>query len=102
MKTKGPYVIICIAILVAVFVCGARKQGAALNGKWEYNVVSHMKIAGMKSVDEILTKGFQATSLKDSEFINAEMSDRMNRLGDQGWELVCYSKETGFVFKRLR
>ncbi len=102
MKTRDSYVIVCIAILVAVFVSGARRQGSALNGRWEYTVVSHMKLAGMKSMDEFREKGYEAKSLKLSEFIDAEISARMNRLGDQGWELVCYGKETGFVFKRLK
>ena len=103
MKAKRLCITICIAIFSTVFFCGARNPGSASNEKWEYLIVSHMKLAGMESESELKEKCFQAMStLKGAQFVNTEVSDRMTRLGEQGWELVCYGKEIGFVFKRLK
>ena len=102
VKSRWTYVAIGLAIVVFLVACGAKSSNPAANAKWEYKVVSHMKLAGMKSVDEVWEKAFEAMSFEGSQQLNNEMSAQMNQLGNEGWELVCYGKETGFVFKRMK
>ena len=95
--------LICCAITFVAVPWGSNKPNTDnITSKWEYKVVTQMSLAGIKSVDQWLEKAFEAKSFEGSEKLNAEMSSYMTKLGDQGWELVCHSKETGFVFKRPR
>ena len=102
MKTRWPYMVTGLAVIATILVCGAKTNSSIPSIKWEYKVVSHMKLAGMKSMDEIWEKGFKAMSFEGSEKLNDEIAAHMNQLGNKGWELVCYGKETGFVFKRMK
>jgi glycine cleavage system aminomethyltransferase T len=61
-----------------------------------------MELADIKSMEELWEKGFQAASYEGSKKMNAIVVSNMNKLGDQGWELVFSNKETGFIFKRLK
>ena len=103
MKSNVITILVCLAITFVAVAWGSNKQqpdNSASN--WEYKVTTQMSLAGIKSMDQWLEKAFEAKSYEGSEKLNAEMSSYMTKLGDQGWELVCYSKETGFVFKRPR
>jgi len=101
MKSNVITILACLAIIFVAVAWGSSKQHADNStGKWEYKVVTQMSLAGIKTMDQWLEKAFEAKSYEGSEKLNAEMSSYMTKLGDLGWELVCYSKETGFVFKR--
>ncbi|MFC1604194.1 hypothetical protein ACFL5F_04120 [Planctomycetota bacterium] len=56
-------------------------------------------------MEDVWAKAFGengALSFEGAEKLNAEIAAKMNLLGSEGWELVCNSKETGFVFKRKK
>jgi len=103
MKRNVLAVLVCVAVTLVAVAWGSNKQHTDnVTSKWEYKVTTQMSLAGIKSMDQWLEKAFEAKSFEGSEKMNAEMSSYMTKLGDEGWELVCYSKETGFVFKRQR
>jgi len=103
MKTSVTLIVACLAITLGAVAWGSSKQQSDNStGKWEYKVVSHVSLAGIKSMDDFWEKGFGAVSYEGSEKINAEIASHINELGDQGWDLICYGKEIGFVFKRLK
>ena len=43
--------------------------------------------------NDVLPEDFKTT-----ETLNAKIAGRMNQLGKEGWELVSFHKDTGFVF----
>ena len=107
MKNRAAILIICVVVALAAVVWGARAQPGAVqsSAKWEYKIVSHASLAGIKSMEDVWAKAFGkngALSFEGAEKLNAEIAAKMNLLGSKGWELVCNSKETGFVFKRKK
>lgn len=107
MKNGTAILIICVIITLIAVVWGAREQSAAVqpSPQWEYKIVSHASLAGIKSMEDVWKKAFSekgALSFEGAEKINVEIAAKMNVLGSEGWELICYGKETGFVFKRKK
>lgn len=107
MKSRATILIICVIVSLATVVWGARARPGAVqsSAKWEYKIVSHASLAGIKSMEDVWAKAFGengALSFEGAEKLNAEIAAKMNLLGNEGWELVCNSKETGFVFKRKK
>ena len=74
--------------------------------KWEYKIVHLATLAGIESVGEAMTKAFDEKGVwarfEAAEAFNTEIAGRMNELGKEGWDLVCFQKDTGFVFKRKK
>ena len=64
--------------------------------------MSAASLAGIKSPADIWAKGFEARTAEGATKINAEVVGNMNLLGNEGWELVCYGKEIGLIFKRIK
>ena len=107
MKDRASILIIGIIVTLVAIVWGARAQPGAgqSSAKWEYKIVSHASLAGIKSMEDVWAKAFGENgvlSFEGAEKLNAEIAAKMNLLGNEGWELVCNSKETGFVFKRKK
>ena len=107
MKNRTAILIICVIISLVAVAWGARAlpEDAQSSAKWEYKIVSHASLAGIKSMEDVWAKAFGengALSFEGAEKLNAEIAAKMNLLGSEGWELVCNSKETGFVFKRKK
>jgi hypothetical protein len=107
MKNGAAILVICVIVILVTVVWGAKTQPEAVlpSAKWEYKIVSHASLAGIKSMEDIWAKAFGengALSFEGAEKLNAEIAAKMNLLGKEGWELVCNSKETGFVFKRKK
>jgi hypothetical protein len=107
MKNGAGILIICVLASLIAVVWGAREQPAVTqpSAKWEYKIVSHASLAGIKSMEDVWAKAFGengALSFEGAEKLNAEIAAKMNLFGNEGWELVCNSKETGFVFKRIK
>ena len=107
MKNGAAILIICVIVGLVVGAWGAKAQPGAVqsSAKWEYKIVSHASLAGIKSMEDVFEKAFGengALSFEGAEKLNAEIAAKMNLLGNEGWELVCNSKETGFVFKRKK
>ncbi len=107
MKNRATILIICVIVSMVAVVWGAREQPPAVqsSAKWEYKIVSHASLAGIKSMEDVWAKAFGengALSFEGAEKLNAEIAAKMNLLGNEGWEFVCNSKETGFVFKRKK
>ena len=107
MKNGVTVLIICLIISLVAVAWGARAlpEDGQSTSKWEYKIVSHASLAGIKSMEDVFEKAFSengALSFEGAEKLNAEIAVKMNLLGSEGWELVCNSKETGFVFKRKK
>jgi len=107
MKNRTAILIICVIVGLVAVAWGAKAQPGAVQSsvKWEYKIVTHASLAGIKSMEDVFEKAFGengALSFEGAEKLNAEIADKMNLLGSEGWELVCNSKETGFVFKRKK
>ena len=107
MKSSvGIKLAILAAILLVIF-CGAgiNLQATPQKTAWEYKIVSHTSLAGIKSMEDAWEKAFGengAFSLEGAEKLNAEIAARMNLLGKEGWELVCFNEKSGFIFKRMK
>ena len=107
MKNRAAILIICVIVTPVAVTWGAKAQSGAVqsSAKWEYKIVSHASLAGIKSMEDAWAKAFGengALSFEGAEKLNAEIAAKMDVLGSEGWELVCNSKETGFVFKRKK
>ena len=98
-------VIILIAI-ISIVILGANKPTAVSpQAKWEYKIVNLPTLAGIKSMEEAFEKAFGksgALSFEGAKEMNNDIAKNMSLLGEQGWELVCFNEDTGFVFKRLK
>ena len=107
MKSNiGIKLAIATSILI-VIVCGAAAKHGTISQKtaWEYKIVSHASLAGIKSMEDAWNKAFGesgAFSLEGAEKLNAEIAAKMNLLGNEGWELVCFNEKSGFIFKRKK
>ena len=55
MKDRAAILIICIIVTLAAIVWGARAQPGAVqsSAKWEYKIVSHASLAGIKSMEDV-------------------------------------------------
>ena len=107
MKNIAAILIICLIVTLVAVAWGAKAETEAVPSsvKWEYKIVSHSSLAGIKSMEDFWAKAFGengALSFEGAEKLNAEIAAKMNLLGSEGSELVCTSKETGFVFKRKK
>ncbi len=96
--------IVCGVTVLVVVAWGARERPGAPNSSalWEYKVVSAASLAGIKSVEDIWAKGFEASTAEGANKLYAEVAGNMNVIGNEGWELVCYGKEIGLIFKRMK
>lgn len=104
MNQKVIVALIC-GLLILVAVCGAAKdepQTVQSNAKWEYKVVSPAILAGINSPEDVWSKAFEAMSKEGAEKLSAQVAANMNIIGDEGWELICYGKEVGLIFKRMK
>lgn len=68
--------------------------------KWEYKVIEHLDVVEYTN-EEMIKKGMK-NSIND--YLT---SDKLNQIGDDGWELVSYSPRFGaddsvVIFKRLK
>ena len=97
MKNRATILIICVFVTLVAVAWGARAQPGVVesSAKWEYKIVSHASLAGIKSMEDVWAKAFGengALSFEGAEKLNAEIAAKMNLLGNEGWELVCNSK----------
>ena len=92
--------------LIGIILLGASKpEAASPQIKWEYKIVSPAELLGIESVGDAFEKAFGEKGVFTAEgakAINQTETNNMNLLGAQGWELVCYDKDTGFIFKRIK
>lgn len=54
MKSRAAIPIICVIVTLAAVAWGARAQSGAAqsSAKWEYKIVSHASLAGIKSMED--------------------------------------------------
>ena len=109
MNRKVGFVLVFAVATLLAIVWNAKAQSEIHppQEKWEYKIVHLATLAGIESVEEAMTKAFGekgvwAQGFKAAEALNTEIAGRMNELGKEGWELVCFQKDTGFVFKRKK
>ena len=107
MNNKASVVVIClvVAIISIFWSAKARPQAKSPQEIWEYKIVHLATLAGIESVEDAMAKAFSENGIlsqgfKAAETFNTEIAGRMNQLGKEGWELVCFQEDTGFVFKR--
>ena len=96
-----------VASILLVIVCGAsvNRKAISQNTAWEYKIVSQASLAGIKSMEDAWKKAFGengAFSFEGAEKLNAEVAAKMNLMGKEGWELVCFNEKSGFIFKRQK
>ncbi|MHC4241103.1 MAG: hypothetical protein ACYS3N_15880 [Planctomycetota bacterium] len=107
MKSSIGIKLAIVASILVVIVCGASVKRKAISQKtaWEYKIVSQASLAGIKSMEDVWSKAFGengAFSFEGAEKLNAEVAAKMNLLGKEGWELVCFNEKSGFIFKRKK
>jgi hypothetical protein len=107
MKTRTTVILAIAASILIVIVCGAGAKHTTKSQKteWEYKIVSHASLAGIKSMEDAWNKAFGesgAFSFEGAEKLNTEIAAKMNLLGKEGWELVCSNEKSGFIFKRKK
>ena len=107
MKNKTTVTLAIAASILIVIVCGAAAKYRTISQKtaWEYKIVSHASLAGIKSMEDAWNKAFGengALSFEGAEKLNGEIAAKMNLLGKKGWELVCFNEKSGFIFKRQK
>ena len=107
MKNKTTVTLAIAASILIVIVCGAAAKHRTISQKtaWEYKIVSHASLAGIKSMEDAWNKAFGesgALSFEGAEKLNTEIAAKMNLLGKEGWELVCFNEKSGFIFKRKK
>lgn len=107
MKTRITVTLAIAASILIVIVCGAGAKYGTTSQKtaWEYKIVSHASLAGIKSMQDAWNKAFGESgtfSFEGAEKLNAEIAAKMNLLGKEGWELICFNEKSGFIFKRKK
>jgi hypothetical protein len=107
MKTRTTVTLAIAASILIVIICGAGAKHTTIPQKtaWEYKIVSHASLAGIKSMEDAWNKAFGesgAFSFEGTEKLNAEIAAKMNLLGKEGWELICFNEKSGFIFKRKK
>ena len=107
MNNKVGVVIVCLFVALVAITWNTKAQSQANSSQeiWEYKIVHLATLAGIESVEDAVAKAFGekgvlSQGFKAAEAFNTEISGRMNQLGKEGWELVCFQEDTGFLFKR--
>jgi len=95
MKGKMALAVVCVAVVLAAVVGGARESPSQV--KWEYRIVSFAELSGTVSLGETVGK---IQTVQEMEALNNDMARRMTDFGRQGWELVCVQNDHNYVFKR--
>ena len=99
MKNKMALAVVCVTVILAAMVGGARTQSreSSSPAKWEYQIVSFAELSGILSLGPAVEK---TQTVQEMEALNNDMARRMSDLGRQGWELVCVQNDHNYVFKR--
>ena len=107
MKTRTALTLVIAVSILILIICGAGTKYRTVPQKtaWEYKIVSHASLAGIKTMEDAWNKAFgesRAFSFEGTDKLNAEIAVKMNLLGKEGWELVCSNEKSGFIFKRKK
>ena len=99
MRGKMALAAVCVTVILATLVGGARTQSreSSSQAKWEYQIVSFAELSGTVALGEMAGK---IQTVQEMEALNNEMARRMTDFGRQGWELVCVQNNYSYVFKR--
>jgi hypothetical protein len=99
MKGKMALAVLCVTVVLAAVVGGARTQSqeSSSPARWEYRIVSFAELSGTVSLGETVGK---IQTVQEMEALNNDMARRMTDFGRQGWELVCVQNDHNYVFKR--
>jgi len=86
---------LCVLGLIAFMMAREATSSSFGSTQWEYSIVD----VGDLIIDESLTEAEIVEAEKRGVEKARNLEDKLNRMGDEGWELAVYTSGT-IVFKR--
>lgn len=103
MRRHWTAISVCVALflLITGWQAAGQSRREPSQEAWEYRIVSYAVLSGVQPAEGPASRVEDRNrAIQERQALNADVAHRMTDFGRQGWELVCFHEDVGFVFKR--